>query len=72
MPKLKDTSWVPNLLIPGAPKAGTFSLQKWLVDHPGALGSSEKETYYFVDAEFAASNRELAEYFDLDLTNWPT
>lgn len=47
---MTDTSWVPNLLIPGAPKAGTSSLQKWLADHPEALGSLEKETYYFVDA----------------------
>lgn len=46
---MKETSWLPNLLIPGAPKAGTSSLQKWLADHPDAVGSIEKETYYFVD-----------------------
>lgn len=46
---MAEISWVPNLLIPGAPKAGTSSLQKWLSDHPDAMGSLEKETYYFVD-----------------------
>ena len=46
---MSETSWVPNLMIPGAPKAGTSSLQRWLADHPDALGSVEKETYYFVD-----------------------
>lgn len=42
---------LPNLIIAGAPKAGTSSLFRWLADHPDALGSSEKETYYFVDTD---------------------
>jgi len=40
---------LPNLIIGGAPKAGTSSLHMWLADHPDAVGSTEKETYYFVD-----------------------
>lgn len=40
---------MPNWIIVGAPKAGTSSLFQWLVDHPQADGSVEKETYYFVD-----------------------
>lgn len=44
-----DLSWLPNLLIPGAPKAGTSSLQRWIADHPDAFGSTEKETYFLVD-----------------------
>jgi len=39
----------PNWIIAGAPKAGTSSLFRWLVDHPEVSGSAEKETYYFVD-----------------------
>lgn len=46
---MSDASWVPNLLIPGAPKAGTSSLQRWLAEHTDAVGSVEKETYYFSD-----------------------
>ena len=46
---MTDLSWLPNLFIAGAPKAGTSSLHQWLADHPDALGSVEKETYYFVD-----------------------
>ena len=46
---MQVTDWLPNLIIPGAPKAGTSSLQRWLADHPDAFGSVEKETYYFVD-----------------------
>ncbi len=45
----EDLSWLPNFLIPGAPKAGTSSLQKWIADHPDAHGSVEKETYFLVD-----------------------
>lgn len=41
---------LPNFLICGAPKAGTSSLHVWLADHPDALGSSEKETYFCVDS----------------------
>jgi hypothetical protein len=40
---------LPNFIIAGAPKAGTSSLHSWIADHPDALGSIEKETYYFVD-----------------------
>lgn len=40
---------LPNLIVAGAPKAGTSSLHVWLAAHPDALGSTEKETYYFVD-----------------------
>ncbi|MEM8979248.1 MAG: sulfotransferase domain-containing protein [Pseudomonadota bacterium] len=40
---------LPNFLIPGAPKAGTSSMQRWIADHPDALGSIEKETYFLVD-----------------------
>lgn len=39
----------PNLVIAGVPKAGTTSLFAWLADHPQALGSHEKETYFFAD-----------------------
>ncbi|WP_424930557.1 sulfotransferase domain-containing protein [Amaricoccus tamworthensis] len=41
--------WLPNLIIAGAPKAGTSSLYRWIADHPDAFGSTEKETYFFVD-----------------------
>ena len=40
---------LPNWIIAGAPKTATSSLFRWLVDHPQAAGSAEKETYYFVD-----------------------
>jgi len=40
---------LPNFLICGAPKGGTSSLHVWIADHPDALGSVEKETYYCVD-----------------------
>lgn len=40
---------LPNLIIGGAPKCGTSSLHAWLAAHPDALGSTPKETYYFVD-----------------------
>lgn len=42
-------SELPNLIIAGAPKAGTSSVHNWIADHPQAHGSTEKETYYFVD-----------------------
>jgi hypothetical protein len=41
---------LPNFLICGAPKAGTSSLHTWIADHPDALGSTEKETYFCVDS----------------------
>lgn len=40
---------LPNFIIGGAPKSGTSSLHAWLDAHPDALGSTPKETYYFVD-----------------------
>ncbi|MER8376485.1 sulfotransferase [Mesorhizobium sp. M1406] len=40
---------LPNCIIVGAPKAGTSSLFRWLTDHPEVAGSTQKETYYFVD-----------------------
>lgn len=40
---------LPNWIIAGAPKSGTSSLFRWLVDHPEVDGSVEKETYYFSD-----------------------
>lgn len=43
------TDLLPNFVIAGAPKAGTSSLFGWIADHPDALGSREKETYFFVD-----------------------
>ncbi|WP_424934304.1 sulfotransferase family protein [Amaricoccus macauensis] len=46
---MTDTSWLPNFIIAGAPKAGTSSMHAWIADHPDAFGSREKETYFFVD-----------------------
>lgn len=40
---------LPNLVIAGAPKSGTSSLHTWIADHPNALGSTVKETCYYVD-----------------------
>jgi hypothetical protein len=40
---------LPSLVIAGAPKSGTSSVFRWLTDHPDVVGSSVKETYYFVD-----------------------
>jgi hypothetical protein len=40
---------LPGLVIAGAPKSGTSSVFRWLADHPDVLGSSVKETCYFVD-----------------------
>jgi hypothetical protein len=45
------TKALPNFLIAGAPKAGTSSVHMWIADHPQAVGSTEKETYYFVDPD---------------------
>ena len=44
-----ERAMLPNWIIVGAPKAATSTLFRWLVDHPEAAGSSDKETYYFVD-----------------------
>lgn len=40
---------LPDLIIAGAPKSGTSSVFRWLADHPDVVGSTEKETYFFVD-----------------------
>lgn len=40
---------LPNFVIAGAPKSGTSSLHSWIADHPDALGSLEKETYFLSD-----------------------
>lgn len=48
-PMFSPNAVLPNLVVAGAPKAGTSSLHMWLADHPDALGSTEKETYFFVD-----------------------
>lgn len=48
---MTGSGWLPNFFIAGVPKAGTSSLHTWLSDHPDALGSREKETYFFVDPD---------------------
>lgn len=48
-PTPAQLKWIPNLFIAGAPKAGTSSVHQWIIDHPDATGSREKETYFFVD-----------------------
>ncbi len=40
---------LPNWIVAGAPKCSTSSVFQWLVAHPEADGSAEKETCYFVD-----------------------
>jgi hypothetical protein len=40
------------LIIGGAPKAGTTSLYKWLVDHPDVCASTLKETRFFLDENY--------------------
>lgn len=35
------------LILGGAPKAGTTSLFRYLIDHPQVCGSNRKETYFF-------------------------
>ena len=47
--RIDRTLILPNVVIAGAPKAGTSSLFSWIADHPDAVGSREKETYFFVD-----------------------
>lgn len=41
----------PDLVICGVPKAATSSLFDWIAAHPDALGTCEKETYFFVDPD---------------------
>ena len=42
---------LPNLIIAGAPKAGSSSLFFWLAAHPEVYGSPRKETFYFIDED---------------------
>jgi hypothetical protein len=41
--------YLPNLIIAGAPKCGTSSLHRWLVEHRDVVGSHAKETYFLSD-----------------------
>ncbi|MGI9328393.1 MAG: sulfotransferase [Pseudomonadales bacterium] len=47
---------LPNVIILGAPKAGTTSTHMWLTDHPDVAGPKVKETEYFVDKNSHAYN----------------
>ena len=42
---------LPNLIIAGAPKAGSSSLFHWLAAHPEVYGAPCKETFYFIDRD---------------------
>lgn len=42
---------LPNLIIAGAPKAGSSSLFHWLNAHPEVYGTPFKETFYFIDED---------------------
>ena len=42
---------LPNLVIAGAPKCGTSSLFRWLVDHPDVCGSTVKEPFFLMDRD---------------------
>lgn len=42
---------LPNLIIAGAPKAGSSSLFYWLAAHPEVYGAPCKETFYFIDRD---------------------
>ena len=42
---------LPNLIIAGAPKAGSSSLFYWLAAHPEVYGAPCKETFYFIDED---------------------
>lgn len=46
---MSQRDWLPNLFVAGAPKSGTSSVHQWIADHPDAVGSLKKETYFFVD-----------------------
>lgn len=46
---------LPNFIIGGPPKSGTTSVFDWLDQHPDAVGSTVKETYYFYDHADAKS-----------------
>jgi len=47
----------PNLLLLGAPKCGTSSLHSWLCQHPKIVGSTPKETYFYLDDKFSDFNK---------------
>ena len=47
---------LPNVIIVGVPKAGTTSVNRWLMDHPDVAGPIVKETEYFVDEDSHAYN----------------
>ena len=42
---------VPEAILGGAPKCGTSSLFRWLVDHPQVQGSVPKETFFLMDRD---------------------
>ncbi len=42
---------LPNLVIAGAPKAGSSSLFYWLASHPEVYGAPCKETFFFIDRD---------------------
>ena len=42
---------LPNLIIAGAPKAGSSSLFHWLASHPDVYGAPCKETFFFIDRD---------------------
>jgi hypothetical protein len=45
---------LPNLVIIGAPKAGTTSLFEWLKAHPMIVTSRVKETRYLMDCDYSS------------------
>jgi hypothetical protein len=72
---------LPNFIIAGAPKAGTSSVHNWIADHPLSIGSTEKETYFFVDpgthmyrkhANTAQGLDAYKKYFPVDYSADPT
>lgn len=40
---------LPNVILGGAPKSGTGSVFRWLLDHPQVCGSKPKETFFLMD-----------------------
>ncbi len=49
---------LPNLILAGAPKCGTSSLYRWLVDHPDVAAGHDKELFYLVDRDSPFRNSE--------------
>lgn len=74
-----DGAW-PNLFIPGAAKAGTTSLHRYLDEHPEIFMSEEKEVHFFTreweateddpDARAEALERYRARFADGAETAW--